>query len=249
MLGLYPLLQPRGLGWIAMGVALLVVVAGSFWDAWRARRGVDAKAATWANAALDPVTRGEAIVEMRRMLGEMSAKGAISKAQASEHTRLAVLLSDWLAIDGKGEQAAVLLDSLDVSAMPADDAAAVTHGRALLLLRSGDAAKAREVLDDRPARIEDEGLAMRLDLLEAAAQVELGEGDAALATANDIARRARGDAGLLLEARVLRASVLDAQGSKAEAAEILRELGADVRRMIAVVGLPRVRTLVSGVAS
>ena len=130
--------------------------------------------------------------------------------------------------------------------LPSDDAAAVTHGRALLWLRAGDATKARDVLQDRPARIEDEGLAMRLDLLAGAAQVELGDVESALATANDIARRARGDEGLVLEARMLRASVLDAQGSRAEAAEIVRDLGAEVRRMIAVVGLPRARALVTG---
>lgn len=238
----FMLLEPYGLGWVVLPVALaltLLVAFGRWW--WRRRQGGTAhREAAWAEAMVEPARRPKAIAEIRKAV---SALEPVTDTTRGEHARLTVLLAQILDADGKNAEGRALVDALELGALGAVDAAVVRHGRAVLALRGADPKGALEALTPRPRKTGEPELDLRLDLLEASARLELGEASAALETATRVRRAAGGDEELMVEARVVRAAALDALGQRDEAVQVVRSLGAETIAMLEKLGQPRVRAL------
>jgi hypothetical protein len=233
----YLLLEPLGLGWLVLPAGLLLVIAifgRRFLRARRFAREV-AREEGWSAAVVDGARRPAAIAEVR---------AAVAEAQsAADRVRLTVLLSDLIDAEGDRKGSRALLEGLDLATLPAIEGAVVRHARATLLLRDGEAEAAQKVLRPRVPRCGDMELDRRLELLDAMVDVELGEAERALETANRIRQNAGSDQALAVEARVVRAAALDATGQRADAIRTLTELGPQVVEALVDLGGPRIREL------
>lgn len=230
-------------GWAPV-LAVSVILIVHFVRVIRDRRGLDARADRWVESQTASTNhRRQAIEEIRRVLARGQRTGESRDTQA----KLSILLSELLAAEGELGQAAAVLDAIDDETLAPGERAGTAYARALLLLRAGEAERARSILVRLPRHGLEPAVGLRLELLEAAAELEVGDPEAALETANTVRKRAGKDESLEAEARIVRAAALDALGRRDEAMEIIRALGDDVRATIAVVGLPRARSLVDAV--
>jgi hypothetical protein len=216
------------------------VIAGGY-EWWRRRRGsLTSREDAWADAVLDRARRPGAIAEIR---ATMRGLGALTSRTRPDHARLSVLLAELLDADGKSDDARRVLDDVNVAVIDPVTASLVRHGRAVVRLRAGDAKGARAAL----AEVRTTGVAeldARIALLGASIGIELGEHEAALATATRVRQEAGADEQLLTEARVVRAAALDAAGQTEEARTIVRSLGPAMIEVLRALGSPRVRKLV-----
>jgi len=233
----YLLLEPYGLGWLVLPIAIALIL-GLFVRRWvqvkRFRRQIETEEA-WARAVVDGARRPSALAEVRAAVAEAEAP--------ADRVRLTVLLSDLVDAEGEREEAERLLSDLDYKILPPVEGAVVRHALATLHFRAGDAAAARAVLEPRAPRCGDAELDRRLELLDATADVELGEAERALETAIRIRRAAGADEALALEARIVRAAALDARGDHEEAVSALSALGPEIVEALASLGGPRIRAL------
>ncbi len=236
-----------------VAMAFLLVVHGA--RIWRARRSLGARADAWTLAQGAPSARVKAIDELRKVLAKMPGAGASGSGARGDgasdngatRAKLSVLLSELLQVSGDFDGARDALSAVDEAALSPGDRAGITYARALLSLRSGDADGAREILGRQSRLGLDDGVALRLELLDAAAELEVGDPETALQATNTVRKRAGADESLATEARVVRAAALDALGRREEAIQIMRDLGSEARAAIAAVGLPRARSLVDAV--
>ncbi len=189
----------------------------------------------WSAAVLDGARRPGAIAEVKEAIGAAET--------VADRVRLTVLLSDLVDAEGDRAEAQALLEGLEFRTLPAIECAVVRHALATLRFRDGDPEGAREVLEPRAPRCGDADLDRRLELLDATADLELGEADKALETAIRVRRSAGNDEALALEARIVRAAALDARGDHAEAVSALASLGPEIVEALTHLGGPRVRSL------
>lgn len=237
---IYSALQPYGYGWLMLPVAAFLLIGSSLWMIRRRRSSMTARATRWMEASLSEQKRPGAIAEIREEVKKLEPVSALTQ---TNHARLSILLSELLSAHGEAEEARAVVDELDTEKLNVEDRAAVVHGRALVRLRAGDAEGAKRCLKDKPVALQDSTLAMRIELLEAAADAELGDEDRALEAAMDVRRRAGGAEDLIVEARVIRASALDAKGERDEALEVIRSLGDGMLHILSALGLPRAKSL------
>jgi hypothetical protein len=238
-LGGHRLLEPSGHAWVLLPVAgavTSVVFAVEVWR-WRRRRAAAALAREVEDAMLDGGVRPRVIA---RLWVEVERA-----RKPREQARTRIALAELLDADGQLDAAVEVLARLDLSGLPAFEAAAVRHARAQVALRRDDPEAALAALDGRPVSCGDAELDARLELLEAMARVERGEVDAALRVAALAERRAGEDEDLVREARLVRACALDARGETAEADALVAELDRDVRVLLADLGTPRVRRMIA----
>jgi len=231
----YLLLEPYGLGWLVLPIAIALIL-GLFLRRWlqvkRLSREI-AREEAWAQGVVDGLRRPTAVAEVRAAVAEAETP--------ADRVRLTVLLSDLVDAEGERDEAERLLADLDYKILPPVEGAVVRHALATLHFREGDAAAARSVLEPRVPRCGDADLDRRLELLDATADVELGEADRALETATRIRRAAGADEALALEARIVRAAALDARGDHDEAVSALSALGPEIIEALASLGGPRIR--------
>jgi hypothetical protein len=230
----YLLLDPWGLGWLVLPVAMLVLVVLYFVRWVRSRRFAReiAREEAWGRTMVDGAARPAAIAEVRR---EVAATKTVA-----DKVRLTVLLSDLVDAEGNRKEAESLLSDLDLRTLPPIEGAVVRHALATLHFRGGNADGARAILTPRAPRCGDADLDRRLELLDAMADMELGEADRALDTAIRIRRAAGADEALALEARIVRAAALDARGERADAVAALIALGPHVVEALTTLGGPRI---------
>jgi len=235
---LYFVLEPYGLAWWVLPLAVVgtLIVA---WRRWRALR-LGRRAERWADAVLDPAARPAAEREVR---AELDRIAAADRTRHPERVRLTVLLAELLDAAERLVEAEALLLAVPIDDLPPVDAGVLRHGRAVLRLRAGDPAGARDVLREGPLRTGAPELDLRLELLDASAGLELGEAERALETATSVRRRAASDEALVVEARVVRAAALDALGNREDALAVLRTFGPELIDMLEKLGQPRVRAL------
>ncbi len=233
----YLLLEPLGLSWIVLPLAVAAIGGFVLLRYLRGRRFAKeaAREEAWSSAVLDGARRPAAIAEVRAALADAS--------DDADKVRLTVLLSDLVDAEGAREEARKLLEDLDFRSLPAIECAVVRHALATLHFRAGDAEGARAVLKPRAPRCGDADLDRRLELLDATADLELGEADGALEIATRIRRAAGADEALALEARIVRAAALDARGDHAEALSALSNLGPQIVEALSTLGGPRIRAL------
>jgi hypothetical protein len=239
----YLLLEPLGMSWLVLPLAVGVILGWMLFR-WRKGRRIAAEVAReekWSAAVLDGARRPQAIEEVKAALAEVDG--------VADRVRLTVLLSDLVDAEGDREEAQRLLEALDYRSLPAIECAVVRHALATLRFRAGDPEGAREVLQPRAPRTGDIDLDRRLELLDATADLELGEADKALETAIRIRRAAGADEALALEARIVRAAALDARGDHAEAISALNTLGPEVVEALTHLGGPRIRALAEEAAA
>lgn len=220
----------------AAALALLLVVHGARF--WRAKRSLARRAEGWSAAQAVPDARRRAIEELRKVLARDAGGDAGTRA------KLTILLSELLQVSGDLPGAQEALSALDEGALSPGDRAGMVYARALLALRAGDPETARVVLARVPRVGLDDSVALRLELLDAAAELEVGDAEQALSTSNAVRKRAGDDESLKAEARIVRAAALDALGRRDEAMQIIQSLGPEARAAISAVGLPRARLLV-----
>jgi hypothetical protein len=224
-------------GWTFAVSLLVALLALSLFQ--RQRRGRAKREARWERAIYDADRRGKAIGELKR---ELRGLEPVKQRTRADHARLSVLLAELLDADGDSAAAMAAVDCIGVTALPRLDAGLVRHTRAVTHLRAGDAAGAQQALEGREASGDVE-LDQRLGLLEAYAQIELGDIDRGLAHADAVARSPGVDPTVVVEARVVRAAALDAMGKREEALVVLAALGRDSLAPLADLGHPRVRAL------
>lgn len=242
----YVLLAPYRLGWVVLPAALAVLVIESVVLWLRARRrALYSREEAWLAAALDPARRPKAIREIREAITAMGPTARMSRPQRADLFRTRLLLVELLDADGKKDEALATIASVEGEGLDALEAGLAHHARAKVHLRAGDAQAALDGLAKRAPRTGDAELDARLELLEAAAKVELGQAEDAMATATRVRKAAGDDADLATEARLVRAAALDALGRRDEAVGILRTLDDDVVESLAQWGNPRVRSLAS----
>ena len=236
--GAYRYLAPRGLAWVMIPVAILVMALLITIEVlrFRARRARARAESLWEDALLDASLRPAAIAQLRKRLA--AAREAVNRA----HLRIA--LAELLAADGERAEAADVLADIELGALPGVDAAVVRHARAELALRQGAHEAARDALAGRPVACGDDELDVRLDLLAAQVDVELGGAESALAVAERIGRAAT-DADLARDAALVRAAALDALGRRDEALALVRDLDPALRAALAALAAPRVRGLLA----
>lgn len=239
--GAFVLLEPHGLGWLVIPIAVVATlgVAGVRW--WTLRRGGlgASREAAWAEATIDDAQRPRAIAEVRGARGKLDPS---NDEQRGRYARLTVLLAQLLDADGDNAQAQQVLEGIDLDTLGPIDAAVVRHGRAAMKLRAEDWQGALAALG-KGNRTGTRELDLRLDLLEASARLELGETDRAMQIATRVRRAAGADEELMVEARVVRAAALDKSGQRDEAVKVIQSLGPDLITMLGLLGQRRVREL------
>jgi hypothetical protein len=228
--GAYRVLAPRGLAWVMVPVAfvamaLLVTIEVLRWRARRARARAES---LWEDALLDASLRPDAI--------------------ATNRAHLRVALAELLDADGRCAEASDVLADVELGVLPGVDAAVVRHARAEIALRQGAHDAAREALAGRPVACGDDELDVRLDLLAAQVDVELGAAESAFGVAARVGAQTT-DADLARDAALVRACALDALGRRAEALALVRAIDAELLPVIATLGAPRVRALIEAVAA
>lgn len=240
--GAYRYLAPRGLAWVMIPIAIVVMALLLTIEVLRlrARRARARAESLWEDALLDAALRPSAIASLRTRLA--AARDAVNRA----HLRIA--LAELLAADGQSAEASDVLADIELGALPGIDAAIVRHSRAEIALRQGAHESARDALAGRPVACGDDELDVRLDLLAAQIDVELGGAESALGVAERIGRAAS-DADLARDAALVRASALDALGRREEALALVRTIDPALRSAIAALTTPRVRGLIDGLAA
>lgn len=235
-------LQPRGLGWVTLLVAGLLVAA---WIGFRAarvrrRRAEEAQADRWAEALMFPPKRPAAL---RELTGELATLDPRTPKHAHRHARLSLIAAELLEADGEPAKALEILERVAEDALSERMAAVVRHARAVSWLSAGEPAKARQVLDELPGPSGDRAVDLRIRMARGLIAAEEGDSQEAL----EVARLARDEAGadedLKLEARLLHAVALDVGGQHADALKLMRAIGDDMLEVLVVLGLPRVRRL------
>jgi len=239
--GAFVLLEPHGLGWLVIPIAVVATLGVAGVRFWMLRRGgmAAAREAIWAEATIDDEKRPTAIAEVREARAKLDPS---SEKQRGDHARLSVLLAQLLDADGDNAQAQRVLEDVDLGRLKPIDAAVVRHGRAAMKLRAEDWAGALAALG-KGNRTGARELDLRLDLLEASARLELGQTDRAMKTATRVRRAAGADEELMVEARVVRAAALDKSGQRDEAVKVIQSLGPDLISMLSMLGQRRVREL------
>lgn len=238
---LFIVLDPHGLGWLVLPLAVAVFV-GLFLvrlvRSYRARL-VGGREGRWIDAILDDDARPRAIDEVRAALERLDGS---SPRGRREDVHLRVLLGQLLDASEQYEAAREALQRPNKGALPPLERALLLHAEAVVVLRQGDPEAVLALLTGRRPSGEPE-LDLRLDLLEASAQLEVGQVEAALETSTRARKTVGNDPALLLEARVVRAAALDALGQTDDAIAIVRGFGPDVIAMLRRLGQPRVRSL------
>lgn len=230
----------RGLPWIGWSVAVGLLVALLAWGIIEKSRHTRAlQEARWERAIYEPVHRDRAISELKRAIRRLEP---VKPKQRAEHARLSVLLAELLDAEGEHRQAMDAVDNIPLAALDRLNAGLVRHTRAVTHLRGGDAQGARQALEGREPTGDLE-LDQRLSLLEAYADIELGEVQRGLEHADQVSKAADADPTVLTEARVVRAAGLDALGKREEALVVLAALGRESLAPLADLGHPRVRAL------
>ncbi len=239
---LFQLLDPMGLGWV---VLLAFCVLAMIWLGYRfvrarQRQALDVQADRWAEALMSPPERPAAIRELR----EAIAKNApASEKRAVTHAQLSLVLAELLEADGEPQAAMEVLDAIAVEDLPMRTAAMVRHARAVAALSAGDTERASKILAQLHASTGDRAVDLRVRLLRGLVAVEKGEGEKALALADECRVAAGDDPDLRVEARVLKALALDALGERDDALKVMRAIGREMLEVLLVLGLPRVRLL------
>ena len=237
----YVLLEPHGHGWLVLPVAVVITLVASGYRYVRLRgSGGPTREERWQATVLDGARRPLAIREVRAAIEAVEPANREGRA---ERARLSVILAELLDAEGDVDGAESVLAALDLDVLDPLHAALVRHAWAVVRLRGGDAAGARQILEARLPRSGDPYLDMRLELLEATARVELGEADRALEVATSVRQRAGKDGDLALEARVVRAAALDGIGQRSDAIEVMRSLSREVLESLSELGQPRIQRL------
>lgn len=229
-------LAPSRLGYL---VPLVGLLGAGVWLAFEVRRRQRRRAAEreeerWAEALMDPALRAE----VRREVAAERARLDRGR-HALRRARLAIVEADLLDAAGDAAGARRVLADVELRRLPPHLAAVIGHNRVLAALSEGDVEGADAAL--RSAR-RAASMSHRFELLEGLIAVERGRGEDAL----EIAARVRDlaeDPDVRVEARVLKAVALDALDDRADALRVFGALDRDTREVLAVLGLPRVRTL------
>ncbi|MEM9196145.1 MAG: hypothetical protein AAGF12_43675, partial [Myxococcota bacterium] len=225
--------HPYPIGWVAIPVALGITAVFLF-RRLRFGGGMSRQEMRWSEALFDPASRATAVAEIDRVLRrEVRNRGG--------QVRLTILKAELLDAMGQHNEADSMLSRLDGTDREDWERALVRHARAGLALRSGDAERARKVLDAPSSGIA--AVDLRVELLRAEIGIELDEAEEAMAIATRIRKAATADPALGVEARVVRASALDALGDREGALEIFRDLDKGLLGQFAQRGSPRVRSL------
>ena len=236
----FHLLEPRGYGWTVLLGAGLLAAGWVGLRAWRVSRvrAEDARADAWAEALMRPERRPDAIREL-----EAELEAIDPTRRAEDHARLTLVLAELLEADGRPGAAAEALARVRLGALDEVLGAVIHHARAVAALSAGDPAAAEAALDEVLGPSGDRAVDRRLRLLRGAVAVERGDPAAGLAIAEDVLDEVGSDRELATEARVLRAMAQDASGDHDGAIATMRRLGDEMLEVLAVLGLPRVRTL------
>jgi tetratricopeptide (TPR) repeat protein len=189
----------------------------------------------------DPALRPRALAQLKPRVATL-ARGPRTRQKREAHARLSVLLAELLDADGAHADAVHTIDAVELSPLPALDAALVLHTRAVIHLRAGRPQSALSALAQR-AHSGDEELEVRLDLLTAYARAELGAPHEALDEAERVLRLYELDESVQAEARVVRAVALDLLGRREEALVVITSLGRSSLEPLAELGQPRARAL------
>ncbi len=229
-------------GRLWLGYTIAVAILSAWLGFSLLRIGKTARArreARWEEAIFDGLKRTRVIHEVQRAIKKLTP---VRQRSRVEHAKLSILLAELLDAQGDYPEAMAAVDSLALDALPPLEAGLVRHTRAVTHLRGGDAPGALRALAAR-ALSGDRELDQRLTLLEAYAQIEAGQIEQGLHTADEIARQQGIDASVVTEARVVRAAALDALGRREEALVMLAALGRDALAPLSELGHPRVRSL------
>jgi hypothetical protein len=240
----YVVLDSVGLGWLFLPIGLLLTLAVALirYRLARRRTSSSAREERWMVAALDEERRPKAIVEASEAL---SSLGPVSERNRAEHAHLTVAYAELLDADGQEDLADEVLAKVAIEELPLLERSYVCHAMAAHALRMGNVEQAMEALERAPVRCGVAALDLRLELIRAAIELEQDVANAsrALEASMHVRRQARGDEGLVMEARVLRAMAMDASGNRSDAVDILRSLGPGVIAMLQCLGQPRLRSL------
>ncbi len=230
----------NGHAWLGYGVAATIFSVWLGFGLWAMGKTSRAqREARWEAAIFEPARRARVITEVKRAIKKLTPA---RHGARDRHAKLSVLLAELLDADGAYEDAMAAVDDLTLGGLPALDVGLVRHTRAVTHLRGGDATGALSALQGRAA-CGDRELDLRLDLLEAYARIELGQIDEGLAAADRIADASDIDDSVTIEAGVVRAAGLDAQGRREDALVLLASLGRDALLPLSELGHPRVRGL------
>ncbi|HJL17747.1 MAG TPA: hypothetical protein RMH99_18930 [Sandaracinaceae bacterium LLY-WYZ-13_1] len=239
-------LEPRGLGWVVLLVAGLLV---AMWIGLRAarirgQRAEEARAERWAEALMIPPRRPAAVRELN---AELDALDPSKPKQAHRFAHLSLILAELLEADGEPEKALEALDRIDDESLAERMAAVVRHARAVSWLSAGDPASARAALDELPGPCGDRAVDLRIRMMRGLIAAEEGDPEEALEIAQLARTEAGTDADLKLEARVLKAVALDAAGDPEDARKVLAALEDEMLEVLHTLGLPRVRRLAGAI--
>lgn len=230
---LHALLAPRGLAWVVWalgGCALAFVVLELVLRA-RRRAGRAGDEERWRATIDDPRARRTAITEVRSRFERARRLGPRLRV---EQARLATLLAELLLADDKTEAALGVLAKVPLDELAPIEAAVVRHARAQAYLAAGDLDGADTTLRPLPEQAGDEVLDASIALCRGA--IALGRGE--LDRAEEIARAIieESDDELRGEARALLAACLHARGDREGASVLVRQIDAEQRRHLSLLG-------------
>lgn len=230
--------------WLGYTIAVAILSAWLGFSLLRmSKRSRQTRELRWEAAIFDGARRPRAVAEVQKALKKLMP---VTQRTRVEHARLSVLLAELLDAQGDYAEAMAAVDGLSIEALPALQAGLVRHTRAVTHLRGSDAQGAMKALSAREPSGDPE-LDVRLNLLEAYAQIELGQIDAGLQAADAVAQKTGVDSSVITEARVVRAAALDAQGRREDALVVLAALGRESLSPLSELGHPRVRELAKSV--
>lgn len=230
--------------WLGYTIAVAILSAWLGFSVLRmSKRSRQTRELRWEAAIFEGTRRPRAITEVQKALKKLTP---VKQRTRVEHARLSVLLAELLDAQGQYKEAMAAVDALPLEALPALQAGLVRHTRAVTHLRGSDAQGALTALETREPSGDPE-LDLRLGLLEAYAQIELGQVDRGLAAADAVAHKSGVDSSVVTEARVVRAAALDAKGRREEALVVLAALGREALSPLSELGHPRVRELAKSV--
>lgn len=233
-------LAPRGLGWVVWAVlgGLAALYFGRRAHRAIGRRRENARADAWAEALMDPALRPAAIRGLRDEIEALGAKSPV------EHARRTLVLAELLEANGEPRAGREALDLVDDAALAESLAAVVRHARAVSSLSAGDAVAAAEALDALPGPCGDAVMDLRIRLLRGLIAVEEGQPERGLEIAREL-REETDDADLRTELRVLEAVAREAAGQRQAAIKAILALDDEMLDVLRVLGLPRVRAIVT----
>lgn len=238
---LYQVLDHYDRAWLFFPIALSVFVlwiaeiARRRWTRMKKERDWD----RWESAVLDPAARPRAITEVKQALARSQRLGPRLR---QEQAHLSVVLAELLDASGRPEEGARVLAKVDVDALPPSQAVVVRHTKVASYLSAGLIDDADAALSVRAKESGEPDMDARLDLLGGMIAVERGDAAKGLAVAEEVEARLD-DPSVKAEARVLKATALDARGDREDAIATLRTLDDATLLSLELLGFPRVRPL------